>query len=172
MNRETFINVLIIILVLFMSSCTNDERQLENHLNKLNSLGISRIDLNGWIIKHHNENSEMINYTLYKKDVDTIINIAFIYFKKSNDYEVENYSKFYQDTIEGYYYSLQLFYDTLYFYRQLDLSSPAKDFIVGKYYYQYKYNQLTHLQEKYFERNIDSLKRIRGNNLLDLPGEK
>jgi len=42
-------------------------------------------------------------------------------------------------------------------------------FEVGKYYYMYKRGRLNWGQKEYFENNMDSLTRIRGNDLPELP---
>jgi hypothetical protein len=46
----------------------------------------------------------------------------------------------------------------------------SKEFIVGEYYYKYKFNELNNGQKKYFENHRDSLINLRGNDLPELPG--
>ena len=45
----------------------------------------------------------------------------------------------------------------------------SKDFIVGEYFYKYKYNELNNGQKKYFENHKDSLINVQGNDLPELP---
>jgi hypothetical protein len=69
--------------------------------------------------------------------------------------------------------------DTLYFYKCNSASlnkapgNPVEfnnlKFKIGKYYYMYKRGRLNWGQKEYFENNMDSLTRIRGNDLPELP---
>lgn len=72
-------------------------------------------------------------------------------------------------------------YDTLYFFRRrIGLKNDSVhfvpidslDFTVGKYYYVYLHNGVNLAQQQYFMVHKDSLLKIRGNNLPNLPEDK
>lgn len=50
------------------------------------------------------------------------------------------------------------------------LKKENMNFIRGKYYYLYKYGRYNWKQRKYFELHQDSLIKVRGNALPELPG--
>lgn len=162
---EYFVLGLIIVLSF---GCNNKKRQLKDHLERINSQEITSIEPNNWTIKHYYKD-DYIFYQLHKKVADTILNFEFEYYKEYDKYVILDYNKLYFDTNNKFYYSLQLKKDTLYYYRMRDPSSIEKEFIVGKYYYLWKFNQLTQGQKDYFIKHRDSLIKVRGNELPKLP---
>ena len=164
---------LIITIFLLFVGCTNEERQLKICLDEINDRGITKVDKIGWTLNYYIDKDKSTFYEISNKVADTLINFSFRHYKDNDKYIIEDYNKFYKNKKDNCFYSLQLKKDTLYYYKMRDLSSQlAKEFIVGKYYYQYIYNQLKLGQKRYFELHVDSLIKIRGNNLPKLPEVK
>lgn len=170
--KSALFGYLIILLFIFgLFGCNKMNQQLGEHLSDLNEKESCKIEtsLNRWHIKHFYEDQKLEEYRLYRKNADTIIEISFIFNKNSNKYENIDLNKFFYSKDDSFYYSIHLNCDTLYIYRQRSLSSSGKEFLIGKYYYLYKFNHLNSGQKVYFEEHMDSLINVKGNDLPKLP---
>jgi len=84
--------------------------------------------------------------------------------------ELAYFKKNYSD--KEYCYHLEMAKDTIYFYKSPINHEDSLIFIVGKYYYQWSNGLLDGEGMHYFLENMDSLKRVRGNDLPDLHYDK
>jgi len=115
---------------------------------------------------------------LSKSERDTLYLLMFSYFPEPKLYKCEDYIKSYID--EGVYHELSLLNkDTLYYFTAKRDVNPFKNddlikreeqnFKVGLYYYLYKHGKYNWRQMEFYKSNKDSLIRIRGNRLPELP---
>lgn len=167
----------ILISLFFLIGCTPNN--LETHLKEIRKEN-NQIDVKGWdVIKNSTTDIETY-YSLRKQIGDTTYSLSFSYFKNGNDkfYKMDDYIKSYCVNDSTYEMAL-LNSDTLYFFKCNSASLnkapgiPVEynnlKFEIGKYYYIYKRGSLNWGQKEHFENNMDSLTRIRGNDLPELP---
>lgn len=168
---------IVLLSIFLLIGCTTNN--LETHLKEIQKEN-SQIDVKGWdVIKNSTTDIETY-YSLQKQIGDTTYSLSFSYFKNGNDnfYKIDDYIKAYSVNDSVYEMAL-LNSDTLYFFKCSSASLnkapgiPVEfnnlKFEVGKYYYMYKRGRLNWGQKEYFENNMDSLTRIRGNDLPELP---
>jgi hypothetical protein len=113
-------------------------------------------------------------YTLNKQIDDTTFILKFHYFKKfpkinrdTTYYHYEIYKTF---SDNKYQYKLGLLKtDTLFYYKSPMNNLEDKIFILGKYYYLSIAGELSTKQKIFFVENIDSLIKVRGDDLPPLP---
>lgn len=162
------------IFILF-SGCT--ERELTTHLIEINKLNY-QIQQDDWEVITKTTLDDDTYFYLEKRISDTIYSLAFTYFKAKQKYIIDGYTKSYK--ANSIYHEMALLNnDTLYFFTKPtsgDIIDEGKyihidslNFIMGKYYYIYRMGRLNSRQRLYFDMNMDSLIRIRGNNLPRLP---
>ncbi len=164
-------------LILLITACNSDK--LAIHLKNLKELN-NQIDTKGWEVKNHSKGLMSEDYALKKQVGDTLILLSFSYFEDIENglYKIDKYTKSYYS--ESFYYEMELHNnDTLYFFRYRKdeiiykpvfyLSKDKMEFVTGKYYYLRKSGKYNFGQMEYFELHKDSLTKIRGNSLEDLP---
>lgn len=174
MNRciIEYLSKLVFILLLTGCSSNNLKTHLENLQEKNN-----QIDLEGWEVVQKTETGLDISFFSLKKQIgDTTFSLSFSYLKKNGRYKLYDFVKSYNS--DSSYNEMALINsDTLYFFKYKAINNKTDNplhyadmnFIKGKYYYMYRRGELNGGQKEYFENHIDSLTRIKGNNLLELP---
>lgn len=168
---------IVLLSFLILNGCATST--LESYLKEIQK-GNSQIDIKGWDVVKKSTTDIEIYYSLRKKIGDTTYSLSFSYFENGNErfFTVDDYIKSY--TVNDSTYEMALSNnDTLYFFKCNSAflnntpGSPVEfnnlNFEIGKYYYMYKRGRLNWGQKEYFENNMDSLKRITGNDLPELP---
>jgi len=168
--------LLSLILFYLLISCNSFD--YEFHLEELHQLN-SSIDKKGWeMVKRYKFKDENA-YILSKKISDTTYLLSFSYFKISkykkdtSFYFIDYYKKNYNDS--NFFHELCIQNrDTLYFFKYPLKFYPTNSFdkmifISGKYFYMNKYGKLNSQQREYFDIHKDSLIKIKGNDLPQLP---
>lgn len=161
--------VLFLLMLNVLFSCVRKDKQLEKYLHDINHRKITIVDTNGWHIEHSYKDNYYALYSISKNNMDTMIDFSFKYYFDRDTFIIEDYYKLYPSKNGEYFYSLRLKEDTLYLYKLDSLFAIEKEFVVGKYYYLYKYNHMSENQKRYFEAHKDSLLKIRGDSLPLLP---
>jgi len=176
-----FLKLFSFLLLLFILntqfSCKRGDNKLENHLKEIHKLNSNIIE-DDWNVEKSYETNIEIFYSLHKKVVDTTYFLSFSLFKKNNKqnikefYYVDLYLKSYCD--DSLYYELaQNIKDTLYMFKHPCIDGricfDSLEFIMGKYYYMFRYNKFSGKQLRYYKLFKDSLNEIRGTDLPDLP---
>lgn len=164
-------------VVVFISSfgCRSDER-IECHLQTLNEIN-SNISTGQWRIFDGFVDEQEEHFELERQKADTSYFLAFSYFPPSEKYIIDGFSQSF--IVDGHYHELSIYNnDTMYhFFSTIDhdksrsFSFEDRCFIVGKYYFLYQDGWLSEQQKEYFEQHKDSLTKVRGNEIADLPGE-
>ncbi len=172
-----FSSKIVLVSILLLIGCTTDNLELQLiEIQKENN----QIELKGWEVIQKFTIDQVTDYSLRKMIRDTTYSLSFSYYRNGNEkfYKVDDYIKSY--IVNDSTYEMALFNnDTLYFFK-CNSASLNKDhrnpvgfnnlkFEIGKYYYMYKRGRLNWGQKEYFENNLDSLTRIRGNDLPELP---
>ena len=168
---------IVLLSIFLLIGCTTNN--LESHLKEIQKEN-SQIDVKGWdVIKNSTTDIETY-YSLRKQIGDTTYTLSFSYFNNGNKkfYKIDDYIKSYNVNDSTYEMAL-LDNDTLYFFKcnssalnkapGIPVEFNNLKFELGKYYYMYKRGRLNWGQKEYFENNRDSLIRIRGNDLPDIP---
>ncbi len=124
-----------------------------------------------WYLKNYTKIIPDLQNSIIKTDFDTVYKHSFeIELNEKDTFYIprELYKKY---ESEGFLYILSLgkSSDTLYFYKAALFDDLHKIFIRGKYYYKYINHELSNNQRKYFLNHYDSLIRVKGNKLQELP---
>lgn len=170
-------------MMLTLVSCMNREQKLEMHFNNLHSIN-TNLSTTGW---------EIYNPTLWlyekegciqaKKEItDTTMYLNLYYTKKKDKYEyIGKITKTFLVDSVCYRLNMTIFGDTSYFYKYSAnkimcndfryLSLDEIEFIVGEYLYilMHEDYNLPEEQRYFLFENIDSLRKVRGDNLPPLP---
>ena len=176
-----FRQILIIILIMFFQSfyqCTSIGK-LNSHLIELNKIN-SHISLSGWSLVQEFKWDFEYHYNLKRQggNISQWLNFMHVVSPDTNYYHIFRCFEYY--TIDDCFYQTSFINcDTLYSFIYKNppenfcpggyVHPDSLDYIVGKYYYMYKYGFLSIQQIEYFKENRDSLIRIRGNDLPELP---
>jgi hypothetical protein len=163
---------LFIVLLTFIS-CINPQDSTEidfGQLQKINPL----IDETGWEVIKSDRWTNIIEYTLTKKNKDTTCLLMFrkflhdsIFNPGSDSYGLVFFTKKFRDSEFGYVVSFAS--DTNYYYKYPLQKPDSMIFIVGKYLYMAYYYKLSKGQRSYYFAHKDSLRKIRGDDLPELP---
>jgi hypothetical protein len=168
--------IIFIVSFLLNNSCSNII--LNNYVKEVKKIN-NRVTLNDWSIYQKYTISDGTSFFYLKKNKnDTIYRLQFSYYKKNKEVNFLDYYISY--CVNDDYYELSLVNDdTLYFYtcKNSDYDEgrgpfrnfDRMNFITGKYYFMCKFGKLYAEQRNYFENHKDSLTKIRGNDLPDLP---
>ena len=148
--------------------------ELEFHLGKIGTF-CPAIHVGDWNIVDYDKNNNSTTFHILRSEKDTIMELSFIYFHKGNrcffsdKYYFNFFSKNYSigDTI--YSIGFENCADTLYYCKWNKEKAREKEFTVGKYYWQSLQGQYSVEQSNYYFLKRDSLDKVRGNNLPDLP---
>lgn len=188
-NRRIYLGCLILVLFAVFGCKQNLEKHanLEQHVSEIARINTS-IEGNDWTVSQLYESAGQTidtkshNYVITRTDGDTTLLTSFVYFlsEKQDPYFVDDLIKYYED--DSLFYEFALFSkDTLYyFYCDKQMVEDQEDrvcrfdyegftFIVGKYYFLRKYCLMSAERMDYFDQNSDSLTRVRGTNLPELP---
>ena len=166
-----------LVFILLLTGCSSNI--LNTHLENLQEKN-NQINLEGWEVVQKTETGLDISFFSLKKQIgDTTFSLSFSYLKKNGCYKLNDFIKSY-NTDSSYNEMALSNSDTLYFFKIRAINDNpdnpfyTKDykdmiFITGKYYYMYKRGELNWGQNEYFENHMDSLIKIKGNNLHELP---
>lgn len=102
---------------------------------------------------------------------DTLSWLAFEFYTSKTDTvfsPIELYKR-YENRFYQYVLLLGKNSDTLFYYKAPLIRDLHKIFISGKYYYQYLFNELNSNQRDYFLHHKDSLTKIKGDSVIQLP---
>jgi len=164
-----------IFIILFIS-CSSHQKNITIDFSKLRKIN-PIIDEAGWKVVKTEKWSNTIEYTLQKKEKDTNELLVFqkllydsIFNPGDVKYGLVIFQKKFKDKKFGYVVSFGS--DTNYYYKYYLDRPDSMIFIVGKYLYLAYYHKLSKVQKMYFFAHKDSLKKIRGNDLPDLPNER
>ena len=161
------------IILLFISSCKNNE-SYEVYMSNIRQVN-PQIKEGEWKVDYHYDLNGEENYHQYLIQGDTVFKLdLFIYSKEHmkmfnfrNKYFF-SYTKEYNN--DDYKYILYMVYsDTMYFYRTPINNNEEKYFYTGKYYYLDENIKLTLCQREYYLKHVDSLVKVKGNDVPDLP---
>ncbi len=161
---------LFILIVLLSCSCNFE---LTNHLRELNKIN-SQISINNWKILTNEKDKRELRYLLRKYEGDTTYYLKFrkvfhdsIFNPGKDYYVVTDFTKEYvSDSVIHFIHQSS---DTNYYYKAPISNPDSLVFIVGKYYYLCRNGKLSAPQMKYYYENEDSLKKVRGNELSEIP---
>lgn len=167
---------------MFVSICLScSDHTIEEHLIQLNKIN-NQIDTDDWQVTLNAHSETESFFGLRKQVSDTIISLGFSCLRKDSGiyYIIDGFTKSFEN--DDLYHEWSMYnYDTLYFFRRrIGLKNDSVhlvpidslDFTVGKYYYLYLHNGVNLAQQQYFMVHKDSLLKIRGNNLPNLPEDK
>ncbi len=179
MNKQVIILVLLV-AISFFYNCSNN--LVKNNNDKIYHFCLAEmnkyynIDTTGWTFDSNylkNYNHVLLNATNYfiKKSEDSLWFHVFeidIYNKDTSYVPWELYKRYESSGLQHIIsYGKEL--DTLYHYKATLFGDMHKIFIRGKYYYKYINHELSNNQRKYFLNHYDSLIRVKGNKLPELP---
>ena len=169
----TFITYYLLLILTFLQDPISDHCSCLKILN-------SEVKKGQWILEQYIDMDDFESFQYFMvDDNDTIYNILYYVKKKEirlcqSDFAIVEFMKRYKD--QEFNYTLQMDTDTLFFYKSPINQPEKKIFEVGKYYYIFStFNEDKYIREikdcqlEYFFENMDSLKRIRGDSLQDLP---
>ena len=162
------------IFLIFILCCSIENGELKHHLEKLQQR-YSSIQTSGWKVLNYDQEPNTICYTLERKNLDTIVFMEFckvlhdsIWNPGEEYYAVVAYRKLYKERdFEHIIYGIQ---DTGYHIKYPINQPDSIIFISGKYFYQWRYGLLNKDQKTFYVNHSDSLEKLRGNDLLELPG--
>ncbi|MCK4638295.1 MAG: hypothetical protein KAT33_02635 [Bacteroidales bacterium] len=172
--------IIFVFIIIIIFSCSNKRKIIDKHINNL-YLQYPFFDKNNWEL----QSDYIFNYSipggiicLEKKDGDTIKYLTFQIIRDKNEmkYFVNNHRYEFSDSL--YFHEIYIYgRDTLCYFVQNKDNMIDKYFIIGKYYYQYEIDKSDHSklyssskgQSTYYLLNKDSLIKIRGNDLPELP---
>lgn len=164
-----------LIAVVLTISCQHSNNDLLNHLTQVRIIN-PMIPKDGWEIQNHEYWSSTIDYSLVRKNSDTIYYLRFkkilhdSIFNKGDDlYSILYYRKEFKDSKFEFVLDLGLNSDTNYFFKRSFTNPDSLIFIRGKYCYLFKNGYLNNDQSGFYFKNKDSLKRVKGDNLPKLP---
>jgi hypothetical protein len=174
MTNKFFITLIILILLI---SC-NDNDDLEIDVPLLKAQEYYKIEIkSSWksvlVLQQDNENLFLNSkyfggfYNYEKKQESRLYFLSFECYWNENDTVFIPKDYYVRYTDSGFQHILLLGenQDTLFHYKASLFGELNKVFIRGKYYYQYKFGEFNTAQRVFFKNNIDSLKKIKGNNL-------
>lgn len=166
-------------VVVFISSigCSSDER-IERHLQTLHEIN-SNISTGQWKVLDGfvDEQEEHFELEKQRADTDTSYCLSFSYFPLSEKYVIDGFSQSFKKK-DNYYHEMSIHNnDTIYHFfcteavsKERMIPINERHFITGKYYYLYHDGWLSEQQMRYFELHEDSLTKVRGNSIIELPG--
>ncbi len=164
--------ILCIVVILFTQySCISENRKVHKHIKEINTQYNLDLDELGWSARQPFKRKVFTEYTVTKRESDTLIKLVYRHYNQINKYEIDQYEKSYWDKNAqyNYYVELDVNLDTLYYYRTSDPTHWIREFMIGGYYFKYRNDLLTKGQKKYYKLHKDSLMRVRGNDLPPLP---
>lgn len=176
-NKNKYLIMNSFLLFILLIGCKSNE--LKTHLLVLKKTN-TYIDLDNWkLIQKIEYNSKHKDFVLEKQKKDTSFILCFSYLKEDSiSYYIQRFIKSYSS--KGFYYEMSLSEnDTLYFFKFKKTNKMEKpgfytdinllDFSFGKYYYMHEHSMFNMGQDDYFQKHKDSLIKIKGNNILELP---
>jgi len=125
------------------------------------------LDNDGWQFVMHGEYGGYHSVSFQKSDLDTLKHIIILLDSNDRPFRVHEYKKNFQVDDKLKYFVRMNSTDTLLAY--FEKNSGDKFFVAGEYYYKFMSLNLDSGQRKYFMLYKDSLTRIRGNDLPELP---
>ena len=149
--------------LVFFISCASDDSLL--HLNEL-GMKIVNFDAVGWEKDYERETDQDLEYRFVKNKENRFEKIHFVFHKQRKSYDIIDYKIEYLDNESRHY--IEMKYDTLLHYK-IDIKTKRKEFLMGKYYYDFKEGDLNREQSEYFTNHFDSLIRVKGDSLIALP---
>jgi hypothetical protein len=131
-----------------------------------------------WYVDRYSKDTSYEEFTISKITTDTTFQISFIHFKRNedliefnleNEYWISGYSKGYEINDTVFIVVLENCLDTIRFYKfpKGDRTNPI--FMIGKYSHLFMIGELTSKQNNYYIKYLDSLTRVRGDDLPPLP---
>jgi len=119
-------------------------------------------DIEDYIALSYNQHDTSFFLRLYKSNLSDTLSLRKFYLIFEKSYSIN-------DTV----YKLIMDTDTLCYYKYPAFDSIQKSFFVGKYYFQYsdpyEMERFKLGQHSFFQNHLDSLVKIRGNDLPELP---
>ncbi|MBI9035915.1 MAG: hypothetical protein JEZ03_15745 [Bacteroidales bacterium] len=185
-NQYLIHNAIICTMItfLFFSCTTNQENRIKNSPSFKSVIDYYQLSLvdKQWNIEREmvsdsvplfrNDNLYNGGYYTFRKEVgDTLHHIDCEYYESIGDtiFIPDVYYKRYEDDYFQYVFLLGENSRILFHYKTSLFANQKKFFYHGKYYYQYRFNELNEGQRDFFEHNRDSLTNIKGHNLPKLP---
>ncbi|MDN5199899.1 hypothetical protein QQ008_00960 [Fulvivirgaceae bacterium BMA10] len=162
-NWLFLICLLLISITIYFISHVN-LRDDDTHLIKKNFVKINFEKLELVLVE---DNEDQKYYEFIGGKQDTVQFLSIFYNKSKNEYKISRCLKKYE---EGNFVheTLMNSKDTLYSLRFSKNDSTMKEFLVGKYYFNYIKGNYSYEQMLFFEENRDSLLKVRGNHLPTL----
>lgn len=178
--NKLILNLIILVAFSFIVNCSN--KTVNNKHDKIFDFCLAemkryyKVDTAGWSFDNNylrNYNHVLLNATNYfmKKTEDSLWLHVFeidIY-DEDTSYVPWELHKRYENSGLQHIISYGKGLDTLYYYKATLFGDMHKIFITGKYYYEYENHELSNNQRKYFLNHYDSLLRVKGNKLPELP---
>lgn len=164
---------ILIITILFLISCKNNE-SYETYMSDIRQI-YPQIKEGEWYIYNRQEFDDEKLYQQQLIQNDTAYNLNLSVFSKEmmkefnfeNKYNVELYKE-YSDSV--YKYELKMNNsDTVHYFRTPINKENERFYFIGKYRYLFEEKQLNPCQVDYYLKHTDSLNKVKGNNVPDLP---
>jgi hypothetical protein len=145
-------------------SCSNEWEQV---LMKMSNSERYSNSLDGWVLKQEIEYNELnTHYFITKTDGDTLKTLSFLAGGTDNWRSADRYVKEYPCGSTDTCHLILHENDTLYWYSE---SKGLKNFLSGEYMYRSERLLFDEDEQNYFEFFKDSLRKVKGNDLPDLP---
>lgn len=164
-----------IVLLLFFCGCSSQEIELKQHLINLKER-YPTISTSGWNILNYEQGPNTICFTLQRKNLDTIVFMESckvlhdsIWNPGEEFYVITHYAKEY--IMNEFKHILYGITDTNYHIKSPLEKPDSIIFISGKYFYQRRNGLLNRNQETFYINHSDSLDKLKGNDLPELPGK-
>ncbi len=164
-----------ICFLMILLGCSHEDIKLKHHLVNLQER-YPIIPTSGWKVLNYDQGPNTICYTLERKNLDTIVFMEScrvlhdsIWNPGEEFYVISAYSKTYLDN--DFKYILNGIPDTNYYVKFAIKKPDSIIFISGKYYYQWRYGLLNKNQKTFYVNHSDSLEKLKGNILPELPGK-
>jgi hypothetical protein len=183
MKKTYWTHLAILLVIIFGTSCDRNKNNLSSHetlAEKLFNEDSTRSALKktrffvsdaaeGWSIEFIGtyDNFDSLSLRMKKTESDTVKNVTFSLDRWRNPVAVLAYQK---EFLQGdrNYVVLYGRSDTLYYYFT-NAGSTQKEFVMGEYNYRGSHLGFDQEQEKFYILHKDSLDKVRGNRLPNLP---
>ncbi len=186
-----FKNYVVLACVIIFLACNSDratkegtiqgeklrqDKKMSQFLSNFDSIPSFKKD--GWIIENAAADESFQSYRISNKfgNIEHVVDLMHIIdIDQEAEYIITDYYLYTSTSGYRHFLKLENGLDTLYHYKKMQKDSSVwelknLEFVVGKYFYLFESRMLTPEQGMYFIKHKDSLMKVKGNDLLPLPG--
>lgn len=157
--------MMIFFCAILLFSCTPPIETWQKELAEFDKQTLYNNDASGWHLLQEIPTELNTEYTIEKIENDTLKILYFGVRTHGENYIIEYRKRFPCGEMDTCFIDIDPELDTLFYYKQ---NNGIKEFIVGEYSYRYIYQMFDAKEQEFFYLHVDSLRRVRGNNLPKL----